>query len=96
MMAKKVIQAVALPREPEEEVKKLKDLAAKLAYYYPQYTYQEALDLPILETKRLLRIQKQERLIEWHMLTQIAAAPHTEKGKGVKKLLDKFDKELKS
>lgn len=91
-MAKRVIQAVALPRQPEKEANKLKDLAAKVAYYYPQYTYEDALDLDIRQTLRLLRTVSVEQATDRLYLTQIVAAPHTKKGEGVKKLVDNFKK----
>lgn len=60
---------------------------AKLCYYYPQYTLAQARRLPYKYVNLLLKEARIQKAIEWSWLTQIAAAPQTEKGKGVKALL---------
>lgn len=60
---------------------------ATLCYYYPQYTLSEARKLPHKYVKLLLKEARAQKAIEWHWLTLIAAAPHSNKGKGVKALL---------
>ena len=63
---------------------------AKVAYYYPQYTLEEASKLSLRDIKLLLKTVEREKAIDKYDLVQIAAAPHTEKGKGVKQLGDLF------
>ena len=70
-----------------------RELWATICYYYPQYDLQKASQLSLRDIKLLLRIAKQKEAEKMFYLTQIAAAPHTEKGKGVKQLSDYFKKE---
>ena len=66
------------------------ELLARLCYYYPQYTFREAKELPYKHVQLLLRVAKKQQAIQLYNLTQIAAAPHTKKGEGVKKLSEHF------
>ena len=78
------------------EVKKLsnRELWAKVCYYYPQYTLKEASRLPLRDIKLLLRVAEREKAQDKYDFTQIASAPHTEKGKGVKQLSDYFKQKM--
>lgn len=68
------------------------ELLAQLCYYYPQYTLKEAQELPYIHVQLLLRVAKKQQAIQLYNLTQIAAAPHTKKGKGVERLSEHFKK----
>lgn len=66
---------------------------AAVCYYYPQYTLKEASELPARDIRLLLSTARKLEASRMFNLTQIAAAPHTKKGEGVKKLSQHF-KEL--
>lgn len=67
-------------------------LYAKICYYYPQYKLAEVARLPFRDIQLLLRVAEALESRKLYSLTQIAAAPHTKKGKGVKKLTETFRK----
>lgn len=71
------------------------DVIARFCYYFPQYTFQEALALPFRRIRQMLAVVDSEKAREYFILTKIAAAPHTKKGEGVKKLLNEFKKQMK-
>lgn len=66
-------------------------LYAMIAYYYPQYTFKEAANLKARDLYELLRTAQKMKAIEYLNLTQIAAAPHSEKGKSVKRLMKSYE-----
>lgn len=67
---------------------------ASVCYYYPQYTLKEASKLSRRDINLLLSTAKRLEASRMKNLVQIAAAPHTKKGEGVKKLLDFFQQEI--
>lgn len=71
-----------------------RELWATVAYYYPQYSLERASQLSVRDIRLLLKVAKAKEAERMFYLTQIAAAPHTEKGKGVKQLSDYFRKEF--
>lgn len=75
-------------------VKKLtkREQWAKICYYYPQYTLQEASKLSLRDIKLLLKTADREIAEKYFNLVQIASAPHTEKGKGVGDLTEHYQK----
>ena len=85
---------VAKPQRGSE-AGKVEDLLATLCYFYPQYTFKQARSLPLKRVNQLLRVARQQEGIKYKNLTQIAAAPHSKKGEGVKKLMNHFDKIIK-
>lgn len=80
------IQVKKLPGK----TKNARQLLAELCYYYPQYTYAEARLLPAKDVSLLLSTAQKIKAAEMFELTNIAAAPHTKKGEGVKQLLQKY------
>lgn len=85
----------AKPIHPVSENKTSKrELWARICYHYPQYTLKEASELPIRDIKLLLKVARQIQAENKYDLTQIAAAPHTKKGSGVKKLTEYFKKQM--
>lgn len=68
------------------------ELLAQVCYHYPQYTLNDAAKLSYRRITLLLKVAQQQKAIEYYNLTQIAAAPHTKKGEGVKKLTEHFKK----
>lgn len=92
-MAGKIVKVAALPT-PSFTHSDAEDVLATLCFYYPQYTFSAARRLP---HKTVLRLMKTARRLEaknYFMLTQIAAAPHTEKGQGVQDLLAQFEDQV--
>lgn len=72
------------------------ELYAQVCYHYPQYTMNDAAKLSYHRIKLLLKVAAQQKAVEYYNLTQIAAAPHTKKGEGVKKLSEHFKKTANS
>jgi hypothetical protein len=81
-----VIKAASLERETRSK----REIYAEVCYYYPQYTLKDAQLLPARDIALLLVTAHRVEARNNYNLTQIAAAPHTKKGEGVKKLLDHF------
>ena len=93
--SKKQKRVVAKPVHLTDD-KKLtnREMWAMVCYYYPQYTLKEASQLSIRDIKLLLRIADKMDSQKMFNLTQIAAAPHTKKGSGVKTLSEHFKKRI--
>ena len=70
------------------------DLLAEFCFYFPQYKYHEARKLPAKRVLKMLDIAYRENAKKYFELTQISSAPHTKKGAGVKKLLDRYKRQL--
>lgn len=68
------------------------ELYAQVCYHYPQYTLETASQLSFRRIRLLLRTVSKIQAAHYYNLTQIAAAPHTKKGSGVKKLAEHFKK----
>lgn len=73
---------------------KKRELWATVCYHYPQYTLKEASELSARDIKLLLKIADKIEAQRLFDLTQIAAAPHTKKGSGVKKLTEHYRKRI--
>lgn len=76
---------------PESEDNDYRELLATLCYYYPQYTYAQARKLPFHRVQHLVKVANKIEATKLYNLTQIAAAPHSDKGKAVKQLLKNFE-----
>lgn len=72
-----------------------RQLYATVAYYYPQYTMKDVEQMPFRDVLLLLKTATRIEAERMYNLTQIASAPHSKNGKGVKQLLDHFRKILK-
>lgn len=59
-------------------------------YYYPAYKLDEVSRLPARDLYLLIKTAQKMEAIKMFNYTQIAAAPHTKKGTGVKKLAEHF------
>lgn len=68
------------------------ELLAQVCYYYPQYTLQTAALLSYRQVVLLLKTANKLKAVDYYNLVQIAAAPQTKKGEGVKKLSEHFKK----
>lgn len=71
-----------------------RELLATLCFYYPQYTYTKARQLSYHRVQLLVKTARKIEATRFYNLTQIAAAPHTEKGSGVKNLLEHFEAQM--
>lgn len=72
-----------------------RQLYATVAYYYPQYTLKAVANMPYRDVLLLIKTATRIEAERMYNLTQIASAPHSKNGKGVKQLLDHFRKTLK-
>ena len=91
-MEGKRVTAQPIPIKKDKNTKR--KLWATVCYYYPQYTLQEASQLSNRDIKLLLKVANQIEAQYKYDLVQIAAAPHTKKGSGVKKLTEHFRKQM--
>lgn len=84
---KKVVKAksVNTSKAPDAE-----EVFAELCFYYPQYRMSQRHFLSHKYTMLLLKVARRKEAERMYNLTNIAAAPHTKKGQGVKKLLTHF------
>lgn len=89
----KVIYAQKISSVIQDVVTPLQVLSV-FCYYFPQYTLSEARKLPFIHVQTMLREARRERAKHYLELTQIVAAPHTKKGKGVKLLVERYKKDL--
>lgn len=70
------------------------EILSTFCFYYQQYTLEEARKLPYKQVKLMLKIALRQKTLDYINLTQIVSAPHTEKGKAVKKLLNTYKEQL--
>lgn len=80
-----VIKAKQLPKKKAESAE---EILARFCYHFQQYTYSEARKLPYKRVVQLLKAAQKEQAKEMIVLTHIASAPHSRKGKLIKKVLD--------
>lgn len=85
---------IAVTSVPKKKVK-ARELLAELCFFYPQYTLAAARRLPAKDVMLLLRMAHRKRAEDYFNLTQIAAAPQTKKGSGVKRLSSRYLKMAK-
>jgi len=89
-----VIKAQPVPKSKNSS-SSVEDTLALFCFYFPQYTYAQSKRMPYKRVARMLRIAERERARFLYDLTNIAAAPHTHKGQGVKKMLNYFKESFK-
>lgn len=61
------------------------EICALLCYYYP-YTLSQARRMPAKDIRLMLSVAERQVYTDYLWKLQIAVAPHTKKGSGVKKL----------
>lgn len=71
-------------------------LLARFCYYYPAYTLADARKLPYKHVMMMLKVARQMEAERYYTMTQIVAAPHTKKGKGVESLTAQFRKVMRN
>lgn len=67
-----------------------RELYATVCWYYPQYQLHQVQALSARDLNLLLKTAQRQEARMLLNLTQIAAAPHTKNGQGVKNLIQKF------
>lgn len=92
-MEGKVVKAkpVSSARPPGYDID---EACYRLCYYYPQYTLHDAYNLRFDIVLGLLDTAMREKARDFAELTNIAAAPHTKKGQGVKKLMNEYKRRM--
>lgn len=91
----KVIK-VAKASQPKSDGEDVLRSLASLCYYYPAYTLRMARNMPYKHVKIMLSQAKRLEAVRFYSELQIATAPHTKKGAGVKKLMKHFEKVSKN
>lgn len=82
---------IAAAKLPSRKTNK-RELYATVCYYYPQYTLKMVQDMAARDLNLLITTARRLEALKMYNLTQIVAAPHSKKGKGVSKLLEYFKK----
>ena len=90
-MADKPKHIVAKRVEGKKRTKRA--IYAEVCFFYPQYTLKDVANLPARDIELLIKTARRIEAEKNYELTQIVSAPHSEKGKGVKRLLDKYERE---
>ncbi len=85
------VQVASIPKKKVNA----RELLGELCWYYPQYTLAAARQLPARDVMLLLKIARKKEAEKYLNLTQIAAAPHTKKGVGIKRLSSRYQKVAK-
>lgn len=86
---------VKAAKVPTQKLSK-RELYATVCYYYPNYDLRKAQKLPARDISLLVKTAQKIKAMEYYHLTQIAAAPHSKKGKAVSKLTKHFKKVAES
>lgn len=81
-----VIKAQKIPRKTENP----EDLIALFCFYFPQYTFKKAREVPYKRIRQMLRVVRREEARKNAELLQIVSAPHGKKG-SVKSLLERYN-----
>lgn len=71
----------------------LKEVVATLCYFYPAYTYERAMDLPVKTLSRMLKVAKHETAKSYLEFTQIARAAQEQKPTAYNKLIKRYERE---
>lgn len=72
------------------------DTVAEFCCYYPAYTFKMARTLPMKRMLQMIRVARRLEAAKYHNLVQIAAAPHSKNGEGVKKLMQHYEGIIKN
>lgn len=81
-----VIKAQKIPSPKAENPL---DIIARLCYYYPQYTFKEAKELPFPVVKRLIRVANNEQCLKMIYLSRVMNPAYQNKNAG-KKVVEYF------
>lgn len=87
-----VIKAQKMPRQPLN----VDETLSRFCYHYQQYTFNMARQMPFSRIVKMLKVAQKEQYKKYLQLVKIAAAPHTKKGSGVKKLIESYEEVINS
>jgi pyruvate dehydrogenase complex dehydrogenase (E1) component len=71
----------------------VKDVVATLCFYYPSYTYETALDLPLKTLNRMLKTAKRENAKHYLEMAQIMRVSQSEKAAPYNKLVSRYERQ---
>lgn len=80
---------IKIQKIPKKKIS-VDDTLATFCYKFPQYTFSQAERLPYKRVIQMLKTSRKldaQRMIE---LVNIAAAPHTKKGQGIKNIIEYY------
>jgi hypothetical protein len=85
------VKAKAIPKKELST----EDLIAEFCYYYQQYKFHEARQLPHRRIIQMLQVARSERAKNYFELVNIVSAPHSKKGSSIKKLQSYYKEQSK-
>lgn len=77
-----------------KKVYSVEDIVAKFCCCFPQYKFNEARKLPFVRIKKMLDIWEKEYSRKMIDLIEVVSAPHTKKGIGINKAIQRYKKIL--
>jgi len=89
------IKVAKVRQSPTDSNENLKTICATFCYYYNQYKYDEALELPIKTLKRMLSVARKEKAKEYMQLAQIARVAQSTKNAPYQSLVKQYEQEAK-
>lgn len=81
-----IIKAQKVPKKTESA----ENIIARFCCYFPQYKFHEARKLPFVRIKMMIRTWEKEYARRMIDLVEISSAPHTKKGSGVRKVIERY------
>lgn len=81
------------PQSTDSGEDSLKELVALFCYHFQQYTFNEALDLPLKTLQRMLKTARKEKAKEYLELAQIARVAQSAKPAPYNKLTSRYESE---
>ena len=74
----KIAKAQKIPVKNAEPT--VEELLARFCYYYQQYTYKQAENLPYKRVVQMLKVARQEQAKEWYNLARAYASSQSKDG----------------
>lgn len=87
-MKPRVIKA----KQVEHKKRSANSMLAEFCWYYQHYSLAIARKMPAKDVMMLLNMAKKKEAEKYLNLTQIVAAPHSDKGKNVKRLVSEYER----
>ena len=81
-----IIKAQKVPKKTES----VEDIIARFCCCFPQYKFHEARKLPFFRIKMMIRTWEKEYARRMIDMVEIVSAPHTKKGSGIRKVIDRY------
>jgi hypothetical protein len=86
-----MVNIIKVQKVPQK-TQSAESIIARFCCYFPQYKFHEARKLPFFRLKMMINIWEKEYARRMIDLVEIVSAPHTKKGSGVRKVIDKYKK----